>query len=169
MMRHGNKIGLGLMLIFSCMFLTTGCESLRRKFTRQKKGPEHEEVMIITPRNYSEHPFPNDVLYKQYFIYWKSWNQELVSSLNDMSSYKKIVDCAEQAVINLKKMASYLNEEKAKELGVYIQKTQDLEAKIIETQSMPPSRLNLLRYDAERILNTVNRKYDLTRMKAFLK
>ena len=125
--------------------------------------------MIIVPRDYSAHPYPSDVMYKQYFIYWKSWNQELITSLNDYSSYKKILDCTEQAIINLKKMATYLNEVKSKELEVYIKKTEDLKAQVVASKAMPPSRMAMLRYDAERILSSVNRLFDLKKMKDNLK
>ena len=168
-MKTKKSCFLSFILIFSCILVLTGCETLRKKFTRKKKRRETEEVMVITPRDYSAHPFPNDVLYKQYFVYWKSWNQELVASLNDRDSDKKILDCVEQAIINLKKMATYLKEEKAKELDVYIKKTEDLKNEIIEAKGMPPSRLNLLRYKAERILSSVNRQFDSSKMKGFLK
>lgn len=168
-MRRRYGFLLIFILIFSCIWFLTGCESLQRKFTRKRKTQETQEEMIIVPRDYSAHPFPNDVLYKQYFIYWKSWNQELVSSLNDYATYKKILDCVEQAIINLKKMSSYLKDEKAKELEVYIKKTEDLKNEVQETKAMLPYHYNSLRYKADRILSSVNRQFDLTKMKGFLK
>ena len=130
------------------IFFLTGCESLRKKFTRKKKITESQEVMIITPRDYSAHPFPSDVLYKQYFIYWKSWNQELITSLSDGSSYKKVLDCVDQSLINIKKMETYLQEDKAKELGVYVKKTEDLKGQIMQNKSLLPAFINNLRYSA---------------------
>jgi dsDNA-binding SOS-regulon protein len=149
--------------------MLTGCENIRKKFTRKRKSKDSQEQMIIVPRDYSAHPFPSDVMYKQYFIYWKSWNQELITSLNDAASHKKIVDCVEQSIINLNKMVTYLNEEKAKELSVYVKKTEDLKKEIIAAKAMPPSRMTMLRYDAERILSSVNRLFDLRKMKEHLK
>jgi dsDNA-binding SOS-regulon protein len=149
--------------------LLTGCESLRKKFTRKKKSTETQEVMIITPRDYSAHPFTSDVLYKQYFIYWKSWNQELITSLTDGSSYKKVLDCVDQSLVNIKKMETYLKEDKAKELEVYVKKTEDLKNQIMESKSLPSAFVNNLRYSAERILSSVNRLFDLSKMKDHLK
>ena len=159
----------GVVTLFSCMLLTTGCETLRKKFTRQKKNQKTEEVMIVSPRDYSAHPFPNDVLYKRYFTYWKSWNQELLTSLNDRPSDIKVLDCTEQAIINLKKMATYLNEAKAKELSGYIQQTEDIRRTILEVRGLPPAQVDDLRYKSERILSAVNRKFDLTKMRPYLK
>lgn len=159
-------IGVGVLM---CIFLLTGCETLRKKFTRKRKKAETEEPMVIVPRDYSAHPFPSNVLYKQYFVYWKSWNQELVSSLNDLASYKKIVDCVEQSLVNLKKMQTYLNEAKAAEIEVYVKKTEDLKATIERVKNLPPVRMTVLRYDADRILSSVNRQFDLKKMKDYLK
>jgi hypothetical protein len=168
MKRDAQKalVGAGILI---CVFLLTGCESLRKKFTRKRKNVETEEPMVIAPRDYSAHPFPSDVLYKQYFVYWKSWNQELVVSLNDLASYKKIVDCVEQSLVNLKKMQSYLNEAKAVEIEVYIKKTEDLKATIERVKNLPPVRMTSLRYDADRILSSVNRLFDLKKMRDHLK
>lgn len=156
-------------LLFSFILFLTGCESLRKKFTRMKPKTQPQEEMIITPRDYDANPLPKDVLYKQYFIYWKSWNQELVTSLNDQSSLKKIEDCIEQAVVNLNKMATYLSDEKAKELTVFAKETEALKTELDQAASMIPSQLISLRYKAERILSSINRKFDLTKMKPFLK
>jgi hypothetical protein len=169
MMKTEQRIFTVAICIVSCIFLLTGCETMRKKFVRKRKKTESTEPMVIVPRDYSAHPFPSDVLYKQYFVYWKSWNQELVESLNDRLSYKKISDCAQQALMNLKKMATYLEEEKAKELDTYIKKTEDLKGRIEYVKNLPPSQMNMLKYDAERILSAVNRKFDLGKMKDYLK
>ena len=167
-MRESQRILTAGILVFSCVLLLTGCETLQKKFTRKKKA-QKQEVMIVSPRDYSAHPFPSDVLYKQYFIYWKSWNQELVTGFNDRASDKKVLDCTQQALINLKKMASYLREQQAKELGVYIKKTEEISDGILEVRGLPPAHADNLRYKAERILSAVNRQFDLTKMKKYLK
>jgi hypothetical protein len=167
-MREKN-IAFKLVIIFSCFCLAGGCETLQRKFTRKRKEETSKEQVILVPRDYAAHPFPNDVMYKQYFTYWKSWNQELITSLNDDSGHKKIMECVEQAGVNLKKMASYLNEEKARELEVYLKQTEQLRAEIEGDVSLLPSRLTAFRYRAERILSSVNRNFDLHKMKNFLR
>src|SRR5512135_1882612 len=109
-MKH-HKMMLFVILVIGVTLALTGCESFRKKFTRKKARPETEEPMVITPRDYSAHPFPPDVLYKQYFAYWKSWNDELLTSLQDQASHKKIVVCVTQSLMNLSKMKSYLADE----------------------------------------------------------
>lgn len=155
--------------VVACVVLLTGCETLRKKFTRKRKQAASAEPIVIVPRDYSAHPFPNDVLYKQYFVYWKSWNQELVSSLTDMENYKKIKSCVDQALTNLKKMQTYLQDDKAQELDVYVKKTDDLRSRIERAKYLPPAQMRGLRYDAERLLNGINKKFDLSSMKDHLK
>lgn len=165
-----NRVEILIVMCFvACVFFATGCETLRRKFVRKRKNTGNTEPMVIVPRDYSAHPFPNDVLYKQYFVYWKSWNQELVSSLNDKLSYKKVIDCVRQSLVNLKKMKDLLSDEKAGELQGYIIKTQELESRIEYAKNLHPSQMNMLKYDAERILSNVNRNFDLRKMKGYLK
>ncbi len=168
-MRQKPDIWKAVILIVSCVYLFSGCEAFRKKFVRKKKRIDFQEEMVIVPRDYSAHPFPSDVMYKQYFVYWKAWNQELVTALKDGEPYKKVLATVDQAIINLKKMATYLNSEKAGELGVYVKKTQVLKDEIVMARNMPDSRMKLLRYKADRILSAVNRDFDLRHMKGFLK
>jgi hypothetical protein len=125
--------------------------------------------MVITPRDYSANPLPSDVMYKQYFAYWKSWNQELVTSLIDRSPDKKIIDCAERSVSNLKKMAFYLQEDQAKKLDVFVKQTEELKDDLVASRAMLSIMPHQFRYRADRILSQVNREFDFRHMKDHLK
>ncbi|MFA5038457.1 MAG: hypothetical protein WC732_02120 [Candidatus Omnitrophota bacterium] len=160
---------LSVVLVVAFIVSSAGCETLRKKFIRKRKTPQSREAMIITPRDYSAHPFPNHVLYRQYFTYWKAWNQELVTALNDRASHKKVVDCMDQALINLKKMSTYLLEDKAKSLAAYIQQSEALMSRIQAVPGLPQAEAMRFRYTAERILSSVNRQFDPTDMKNHLK
>ena len=160
---------LSVVVMLSAVLLSTGCDSLRRKFTRTKKSEASQESMVIAPRDYSAHPFPNDVLYRQYFTYWKSWNQELVRSLEERASHKKILDCAEQCLLNLNKMKGFLKDEQAAQLDVFMKKTERLRQEIAAHPSFLPSQYDSLRYDADRIYSNVNRQFDGHKMKDAMK
>ncbi|MDD5019392.1 MAG: hypothetical protein PHH75_06010 [Candidatus Omnitrophica bacterium] len=161
--------GVTACLVLMFVLQVSGCETLRKKFTRKRKTKSTNEEMIVSPRDYSAHPFPNHVMYKQYFVYWKSWNQELVTALNDRASDKKVLECVDQALVNLKKMATYLEDKQAAALSGYIQKTETLKTRVHAMPGLPPAETNRFRYTAERILSSVNREFDPTRMKAHLK
>jgi hypothetical protein len=123
---------------------------------------------VITPRDYDAHPIPNDVLYKQYFYYWKSWNDELVAALSERETSKKIVFSAEQTLSHLVKMRSYLKEEKGKDLDLLIEEARSLSGAIIASPVMLPSQYDAFRYRAERLLARVNRGFDSRKVKEML-
>lgn len=156
-------------LVLMFILQASACESLRKKFTRRRKTQESNEVMIVSPRDYGAHPSPNSVMYRQYFTYWKSWNQELVAAFSDRASDKKVLDCINQAIINIRKMSTYLTEDKAAALSVHIQQTQTLQQRIQSKPGLPTAEAYRFRYTAERILSSVNREFDPTKMKAHLK
>lgn len=168
MMRRKRCILIGIML-FSCICLLTGCETLKRKFTRKRKQVENKENVVISPRDYNEHPFPPDVLYKQHFAYWKAWNQELLGSLNELNSLKRVVSSSQQSIMNLKKMSSCLQDEKAKGLNGYIKDLEKIEADIKNAHNVEDARMRVFRYKVSRIYSCVNREYDYTKIKNFLK
>ncbi|MFH1692640.1 MAG: hypothetical protein ABIC68_08795 [Candidatus Omnitrophota bacterium] len=156
-------------VIFFCVCLLTGCETLRKKFTRKRKTIDKQENVVIVPRDYDEHPFPPDVLYKQYFAYWKAWNQELIQSLSDQESYKRIMSSSQQAVSNLKKMSSYLVDEKAAKLNVYVEKLEKIDTEIQQAHNLPSERMRTFRYKVSRVYSCVNREFDYTKIKNDLK
>ncbi len=157
-------------ILFCCFSLLTGCETLRKKFTRKRKPVQNSEDVVIVPRDYDEHPFPSDVLYKQYFAYWKSWNQELIDSLNAQEeSFKRLMSSSQQSIVNLKKMSSYLVDEKAVGLNAHVEKLEKIQAEIERAHNLPSDRLRVFRYKVSRIHSCVSRDYDYTKMKTFLK
>jgi len=155
----------GGVLVLVLLVALGGCETMRRKFTRKKRRSQTQETMIVVPRDYSAHPFPNDAMYQQYFTYWKAWNQEWVSSLQDQDSHKKVVSCGEQTVANLEKMASYLTPEKKERLDVYAAAARALQEDIAAHKGLLPSQYASYRYRAQRILSVVNRNFDMRHVK----
>ncbi|MGE5280640.1 MAG: hypothetical protein ACM3L6_07860 [Deltaproteobacteria bacterium] len=152
-------------LVLGVVLTMSGCETLRRKFTRKKRRAAAQETMIVSPRDYSEHPFPNDTMYRQYFAYWKAWNQEWIASLADRDSHKKVLSCGDQTVANLEKMATYLKDEQRQELGGYVEQARALQGEIAKRASFLPSQYNGYRYRAERLFSAVNRRFDMRHMK----
>ncbi|MBM3249273.1 MAG: hypothetical protein FJZ09_00290 [Candidatus Omnitrophica bacterium] len=97
-----------------------GCEALVKKFTRKSKRTE-EVQMVLAPEEYKP-TLSKEELYRQYLMFWKSWQSELVESLLQNKSLKKRVDCANEAIKNLENMKRMLIPEKQKKLDVYIER-----------------------------------------------
>jgi len=116
------KAGVAVFLVLNLV----GCEAFVRKFTRKKKDTGQKEEMVLAPVEYK--PTMDHVqLYKQHFLFWKSWHDELINALLMNSSQKKRIDCAGQAVKNLINMRGLLAPDKQALLDKYLTRMADLQ------------------------------------------
>jgi len=128
-------------IIILCIAIA-GCAGLQKKFTRKKKE-EARIPPIVTTYDYPiEHRM--DELYRKRFLFWKSWQGELIDRIDD--TYKKRSECYNELMQNLLEMQKYLNDEKYKELGAFI----------TEIQSIDP--------DVKKIDLTQNEKHRITQL-----
>jgi len=94
----------------------SGCAGLQRKFARKKKD-EAKPLPVVTTYDYAKE-LRVDELYKKRFLFWKSWQGELIYRMDD--TYKKRAECYDELMQNLLEMQKYLNDEKHDELGSFI-------------------------------------------------
>jgi hypothetical protein len=107
----------GLALIFEL----SGCESLGRKFVRKPKAEDKKpEEVVFAPQEYKGEGVSNQDLYKQYFLYWRTWQDELIDSLEPGGNRKRQVDCLNQGLKNLENITLLVNPEAAAKLDAYI-------------------------------------------------
>lgn len=131
MKRMIMSIILGLFLLVNL----TGCEAFVRKFTRKPKGDDKQQVeMVLAPQEYKS-TLTKDEQYRQYLLFWKSWQDELIAALAKGNSTigpntKKQMECLDQGIKNLMGMRSLLNEQGKEKLDVYIGKMSDLRSSI---------------------------------------
>lgn len=110
-----------LVTLSSLLSTSIGCDAFVRKFTRKPKRESlPQEEMVLVPEEYKGPQITKEELYRQYFLFWKSWHDELMESLLQNRSQKKKVDCLEEAIKNLDNLKTLLNEETKKKLDVYI-------------------------------------------------
>jgi hypothetical protein len=124
-----NKI---ILVLLSCFLLLdlAGCESFTRKFTRKSKKTNQAVEMVLIPEEYKGPNMTKEELYRQNFLFWQSWQDELENALTQKASLKKKVDCAQEALKNLVNMKNMLVADVQKNLDVYINKSIDLMAAI---------------------------------------
>jgi len=115
---------------------------MQRKFTRKKKV-EEKPAPVITMYDYKK-DLRVEELYKKRFLFWKSWHGELIDRLDE--TYKKRIDCYDQALMNLQEMKNYLAPAKAAELELFAEKMKALDPDIrkkrlteLETREMKSS------------------------------
>lgn len=125
-----NKI---IFLLIGCWLLTAllGCEAFVRKFTRKPKSEDmNKEAMVLAPEEYTGPEMTREELYRQYFLYWRSWQDELIASLQPGANHKKQISCIGEAVKNLEKMKGLLDTRKSKQAEAYLVQMQALEGLI---------------------------------------
>ncbi len=130
-----------IVILILCISIA-GCAGVQRKFTRKKKE-EAKTLPIVTTYDYAIDERV-DELYKKRFLFWKSWQGELIYRMDD--TYKKRAECYNELMQNLLEMQKYLNDERYKEL----------EGFIAEIKSVDP--------DIKKIDLTKSEKYRITQV-----
>jgi len=148
----------------SFVICMTGCDAFVRKFTRKPKTENlPQEEMVLVPEEYKGPQVPKEELYRQYFLFWKSWHDELIESLLQKKSQKKQIDCAEEAIKNLINLQKLLNEEQQKKLDIYILQLKDLQEAIGKDLYGMDSSNNV--QNAERIKRSLLREFSYNKVK----
>lgn len=108
-----------------------GCDAFVRKFTRKRKKESlPQEEMVLAPEEWKGPQMTKEQMYRQYFLFWKSWQDELIEALLQKKSQKKQVDCSLEAIKNLLGLRALLNADSQKKLDNYINRLKDLHGSI---------------------------------------
>ncbi len=110
------------------LFTLSGCGQgvFNRKFVR-KNAKETAPPQIYTIKPYTKPP--NAEIYSHAFLFWKTWEDELLIALSP-AGYPRVInnlkvkECIKEAINNLNEMKKCLNEAKAKELDSYMKELQ---------------------------------------------
>jgi len=152
-----------------CCLLTTvlGCESFARKFTRKSKKSDVAVEMVLTPQEYQGPQMTKEEIYRQYYLYWGAWQDELINALAQKLSLKKKVDCAQEALKNLVNMKMMLVVDAQKNFDFEITRFNDLLAYIKSDLYGSGDSRNL--QTAQRIKSSVHRNFIYPKIKNYLK
>ena len=118
-----------IVIVFLFCFFSVnliGCESFTRKFTRKSKKTDQVVEMVLTPEEYKGPDLSKEQLYRQYFLFWKSWQDELISALTYNGSLKKKIDCAKEALKNLINMRTLFAATAQNNFDPYIARSNNL-------------------------------------------
>ncbi len=163
-----HKFRIILLVTSYCLLVTLmGCDAFVRKFTRkQKKENLPKQEMVFTPEEYKPPMMTKEDVYRQYFLYWKSWHDELINSLSGGASNKKQIDCVNEAIKNLGELRAILQAAGQKKLDVYINQLKDLNKEISE--DLYGNDISLNRLTAERIRRGILRDFSYNKIKDYL-
>lgn len=158
----------GLLIIALWLIVNlTGCEAFVRKFTRKpKKDSLPREEIVAAPQEYKAPVMSREEQYRQYFLYWKSWQDELINSLTNTTNPKKQIGCIAEAIKNLQELKGLLKEEKQKILSDYINQMERLKNAI--TQDIYGIHAVTSRYEAERLRRDILQLFSYPKIKDYL-
>lgn len=141
----------------------SGCDPLKRKFTRKKKTPV-KQPRFYKVEAYEKKPVPE--LYMKYYAYWASWQSELIKVLGH--NRKKDARCIDEIIGNLRDMQGLLSKTKADELEVHIEKHLKMRDIIVKRELDSVNR-NYMKRTLEREESQIRRKFAYRKIKDELK
>ena len=144
-----------------------GCESFARKFTRKSKKSEQAIEMVLVPEEYKGPNMTKEEIYRQYFLFWKSWQDELINALAQNASLKKKIDCAQEALKNLVNMRGLLIAPAQKNLDLYVVRSRDLISDMQSDTYGANNNRNI--QSAERIKSDIQRGFIYPKVKNYLR
>lgn len=153
-------------LIVAVLAGATGCETVRRKFTRKRKKIEKVEPIFALEQVYRpEHP--PEVRYQAHFAYWKAAHDDLLDNL-DQATQSRRMRAARQAVKELRAMQALLEGPPAEGLRYFVREMETIEHQVANPALGPP-RLAVMRSTIESLRRRIDKGYDYHKVKAHLK
>ena len=123
-----KNIRLNIILLFTIhylLFTLSGCESFRKKFVRQKK--RKKEVRVVTQIKDYDALYPPEVVYKQYYLFWRSTHDQIIRALYvEDGNWKKAAGSAVSATEYLEQMQALLPSQIQNELDPFIDEYKDI-------------------------------------------
>ena len=117
-MKSGRRLeALGIMMcgLLIVSLMTSGCEPLCKKFTRQRKkdvGEVNAFIPVLEPEEYPEKVYSVTTDYKYRYSLWQVWQRELMTGISEKQSPKRKLYMLDQAIIQVDALKKLLNEEK---------------------------------------------------------
>jgi hypothetical protein len=153
-------------LLFCFLLLDLmGCESFTRKFSRKPKKAGQVD-MVLSPEEYNGPQMTKEELYRQYFLYWNSWQDELINALTQKASLKKKIDCAREALENFTNMKMLLVADAQKNFDADIIKLNDLLASMERDVYGSEDSSNLR--VAQRISSEIHKNFVYSKIRNYL-
>jgi hypothetical protein len=144
---------IGITLIATLLF-TAGCSGAwRRKFVRGKKD-EVKQGPVLQPYDYKKE-FTNKQLYANHYVFWKNSEAELINSVKAKGNMKKIKSRAAYSLVEIRKLANLLNDEKKAEIEPYVLELED----IVKKTGQP----NYVKSNSNRIVSRLSKHYRAVR------
>jgi hypothetical protein len=161
-----NKRLLISILLLVMLVDAAGCSGTwRRKFVRVKKE-EEKEAPVLVPQDYKKE-FTNNQLYANHFAFWKSAESELISSIRDKKSHKRLDRYTSYTIVEMNKLYNLLVPEKQKDFEPLVNEIKDIIAKISQPGYLDSNR-NSIVSELSKHYRAVARSFSYFHMKNYI-
>jgi len=109
----------------------------------------------------------NEQMYRMYFNFWKSWDQELAEVLAEGQNHKKQVESINEMVSNLNKMKDLLTADTQSGLNDSLQKLAPIRDEIVSGKSNV-TNFFYVKSKLESLRSKINRDYAPKKIKNYL-
>jgi hypothetical protein len=109
----------------------TSCQTLRKKFTREKKKKVSGEIIpVLEPVDYPFRERNPEERYLHHYTMWQVWQKDLERALRSKESEKRLKYLLAQAVTHLEGMRNWLSAEGARRVDEVIKGYRDLDGRL---------------------------------------
>jgi hypothetical protein len=111
-------------------FLLSGCQPLRKKFTRKKKGDKEAEgkfIPVLEPIDYPVKAYSLEQDYKQHFSLWKVWERDLMQSIENDDSDKRQKYLLGKSLEELGEMNALMGEAQQAGFGAVLEQVRQIQ------------------------------------------
>ena len=165
-MRNKNWFTSFLVLLLVVNVAVTGCEPLRKIFTRQKKKEkESTEIPILDPIDYRDKIYSVEQIYREHYSLYQVWLKDLLIIIKDKESVKRKIYNLDQALAQLKIMRQLVSDDKKKEMARLSEGLENIKKNLKEGRAFDARSLEL---NIERIDRQIREGFKLGAIKNHL-
>lgn len=111
-------------------FFLSGCQPLRKKFTRKKKEEKEAEgrlIPVLEPIDYPAKVYSLEQDYRQHFSLWKVWERDLLQSIENDDSDKRQKYLLGKTLEELEAMNSFMGEAQQAPFGTVLEQVRQVQ------------------------------------------
>ena len=148
-----------VVFLIAMLSVTSGCHSLRKKFTRKKKNTK-ELPVYVDFKDYPTKPLRED--YINYYLFVRGWLDDLVEALKKGISYKRQRRAINEAIMNLEQIIAFYNTEGKDAVYSIYEELQGFKEEMVKSPNMSETKRSFLIRKLQRLKRQFERDFNYT-------
>ena len=148
-----------IFILVAMLSVTSGCHSLRKKFTRKKKNTK-ELPVYVDFKDYPTKPLRED--YINYYLFVRGWLDDLVEALKKGISYKRQRRAINEAIMNLEQIITFYNTEGKDAVYSIYEELQGFKEEMVKSPNMSETKRSFLIRKLQRLKRQFERDFNYT-------